>query len=229
LFASGPSSARGYRGGILDAKPYFGRTRIEVGAQNVEGLSIAVQPGRSVSFLLRGACRSSAQVTLSSLEDWGVNLETTAEVNSTKARAIENLAPGRYLLSVPKLPDACYHTATVLDLSGPLDPPLQPVLIAPSGSIRGRLAGTARPAGFAVVLVAPNESGAVQVAYPDADSRFAFGGLRPGLYRIAARPASEASRARWLPDLARMFEIEVSGGAPTEMDLPAPEPDKPAP
>jgi len=62
----------------------------------------------------------------------------------------------------------------------------------------------------------------VQVAYPDAQSLFTLGGLRPGRYRIAAQKAGEASRARRVPELARLVEIQMPGGAPTDLDPPAP-------
>ena len=67
------------------------------------------------------------------------------------------------------------------------------------------------------------ESGApVQVVFPAGDGRFAFGGLRPGRYRVVAQPAGETSRARWVTDPARMIEMQIPAGAPTEMELPAP-------
>jgi hypothetical protein len=60
----------------------------------------------------------------------------------------------------------------------------------------------------------------MEVAFPDAQARFAFEGLRPGKYRLAAQPAT-AARARWVADLEKMTEIEVLGGALTNIDLAA--------
>jgi hypothetical protein len=78
---------------------------------------------------------------------------------------------------------------------------------------------------FAVALVAADaETSAqpVQVVFPDAAGKFAFGGLRPGRYRIVTQAAGEVSQARWVTDPARMIEIQIVAGAPTEMELPAP-------
>jgi hypothetical protein len=35
--------------------------------------------------------------------------------------------------------------------------------------------------------------------------------------------AGEASKARWVTDPSRMIEIQIVAGAPTEMELPAPQ------
>jgi len=69
-----------------------------------------------------------------------------------------------------------------------------------------------------VALLAVDGQQPVELAYPDPDARFTFSGLRPGRYLIAARPAYTA-KARLIPDLSRMFEIEVPTGSPTEVDL----------
>jgi len=45
-------------------------------------------------------------------------------------------------------------------------------------------------------------------------------GLRPGHYRIAAQLAAGAAKIRWVDDIAHMIEIDVPGGAPTELELP---------
>ena len=52
LFASGPVRGYGGRGALLDADPRFGQVRVEVGGQDVEGLTIEVDEGRSTTFLL---------------------------------------------------------------------------------------------------------------------------------------------------------------------------------
>ena len=237
LFASGPCRMRSGFGGHLEPQPLFARTRVEVAGQDVDGISLGLQRGRSAAFLLRlrasdppaRACPSTAQVTLSSIEDWGMYLNTSVDVNSTQARTIEDLAPGRYRISVATLGDSCYSaTGDVLDLSGPAPSEPREILLAPAGSIRGRLTGAGKPSEFAIVLVSPDPAAGaqpIQIAVPSPDGKFTFAGLRPGRYLIAA----QASSTRWVPGLTGMFEIEVPGGAPTEMDLPAPVTEKKTP
>ena len=60
----------------------------------------------------------------------------------------------------------------------------------------------------------------MQIAFPDAEGRFAFTDLRPGEYRIAVRPADMESGERWVPGLEKMFAVEVAGGTATEVELP---------
>ncbi len=202
--------------------------------QDLTGISIDLDRGRAAAFRLRlppsaandHSCPSTAQVTLSSLEDWAMHLDKSVDVNPAQARTIEDLAPARYQLSVGKLGDSCYSPSTgILDLTGATNPEPRDILLAPAGSIRGRLTGAGKPSEFAIVLVSPDPAAGaqpLQAAMIGPDGKFTFAGLRPGRYLIAAQAASR----RWVPDLAIMFEIEVPGGAPTEMDLPAPATEK---
>ena len=143
-----------------------------------------------------------------------------------KEQAIADLAPARYRIGANRLGESCYLASdTVLDLSagGPEAP--VPVLVAAAGAIRGKLTGAVRAQEVAVALVAADaETSAqpVQVAFPDAGGKFAFTALRPGRYRIVTQAAGEASRGRWVTDPARMIEIRIVAGAPTELELPAP-------
>lgn len=228
LFASGPSIGRG-SGAILGPEPFFGRMRVEVGGQNVESISVQVQKGRSAAFVLRippsqQACPAVAGLTLLPLEDWGAMLERSVEVSSGKPEIVDNLAPARYRIALSQLGDSCYSLGgSVVDLSGETaSRPIQ-VSLGRAGSIRGRLNGSAHPPDFAIVLVAADGDDAkqsVQIAFPDTESRFRFDGLRPGRYRISAQPAEETSKSRWSAD--GMFEIDVRGGTPTDIDVPVP-------
>jgi hypothetical protein len=227
LFVSGPAIGRG-NGAMLGPEPFFGRTQVDVGGQNVENISVTVQKGRSAAFVLRAPpsqqdCRSTAVLTLFPLEDWGAMLERSVEVNSSKPTIVDNLAPARYHVAVTQPGEACHTVADrVVDLSG--DAASGPIEIgmASAGAIHGRLNGNAaHPSDFAIVLVAADGDDAkapVQIAFPDAESRFHFERLRPGRYRIAAQPAEDKSR--WSAD--QMFEIDVPGGAPTEIEVPVP-------
>ncbi len=232
LTASGPVGGYGGKG-ILEAPPFFGRREVTVGGADLDGVRIAVQQGRAASFVLRssgqmpeGACPPGAQLTLTSLDDWATKIDRTAEVNFRKEQRVEQLAPARYQMELSGLGESCYQAAAAtLDLTGNFDEKPVVVLVAPAGSIHGKLTGTASPADFAVALVAGDAAGGtpqVQVVFPDGDGRFGFAGLRPGVYRIGAQPSGEGSKARWVADRARMIEIRIAAGGPTEMELPAP-------
>jgi len=232
LFASGPAVARGMHGAIPGPDALFGRVPVEVGAQDLEQVAVALDSGRSASLILRvlhetqggAACPQSAQIRLSPLEDWGATLEYSAQVGSLREQRIDRMAPGRYLLSVTELGDRCYSAGSrIVDLTKPDSKPME-VLVAPSGEIRGRLSGSAAPGDIAVVLwrsESDDQDDVLQIALPDAGSRFGFPGLRPGRYRIAAQWAAD-DKAHWLPDPGRMVEIAVPGGAPTDVEIPAP-------
>ncbi len=126
---------------------------------------------------------------------------------------MDGLAPGRYQVVATNPGDDCYASTKVLDLTAGDASEVVAVDLKPAGSIRGRLAAGA-PSDFAVSLLSVDDQQAFQAAFPDEAGRFTFQGLRPGRYRIAA-----AAKARRLPDLARMFEIDVPGGSTTEVDL----------
>jgi hypothetical protein len=192
-----------------------------------------VAEGRSIEVTLRqaadsrgsGGCPANAQVFITPLEAWGAMVNGTAEVNTTKTQTVSPLAPGIYQLTATRLGDSCYSSGNpVVDLSKSAPSAPVAVTVAAAGEIRGRLiAGAARAADFAVILVPPEAADnpqAVQIAFPDAEGRFAFAALPPGRYRMAVRAAAEAVKTRWVPDLSRMTEIDVAGGGPTDLELP---------
>jgi hypothetical protein len=230
LFASGPVIGHG---ALLGPNPRYGRTQVDVVGQDLTDVSIEAMAGRSVTFVLAaeaplpaGACPPSAPLRLLPLEDRAARIMQEIRVSFEEERRVEGLAPGRYHLALASLGEKCFLAANpVLDLEGEPSPERVSVLVTPAGAIHGRLlAGSKAASGYTVVLVpsvaAPetNTQG-VQAAVPDAESRFAFADLRPGRYRIAARPAGIAT-SRWVPELSKMFEIDVLGGAPTELELP---------
>ena len=231
LFVAGPTRGYGAFDSVLVPEPLFARTRVQVAAQSVEGLSVAMTSGRSLALVLRApgsaapveGCPRNATVTLTPLEPWGSMLVATSPVAFGEEQTLRNLAPGRYDVTAAGLGAACYQVhSLVVDLSGDVAGPVA-VEIAAAGSIRGQLrAGAAHPTDFAVVLLdaAATYGAPVQIAYPDSAGRFTFDGLRPGRYRIGARSAAESSHARWVADFAQMTEIDIPGGASTDLELP---------
>lgn len=227
--AAGP--VRGYGGkGITDDAPYFGRTSVNV-ANDVEGVALPLVKGVEASLLLRmtgtaGGCESTAQVNVTSLEDFAVRIDRTATINSTKETSVANLAPARYQVTAENLGEGCYQASeTVLDLSRGAPKTPVTVFVAPAGSLRGKLAGAAKGAAYVIALApadAVNGTESLQAVFADGEGRFAFGNLRPGRYRVGIQLSAGGAKARWLNTAARMIEIEIAAGAPTEIELPAP-------
>ncbi len=228
LFASGPTIGFGGMGALIGSDPVFGRVRLEVSGQDVTGVTVPVAPVRTASLILRAAsaqqaaaCPPTATVSLAPLEASGAMLSRSVVVSFAKPATIAELPPGRYYVAAAALGETCFVAGEVLDWPAATDRPLA-VTVWPAASIRGRL-GSARPSDYVVTLVpagASDATEAIQAAYPDADGKFSFTGLRPGRYRIGARATDQSSPARWVADMAKMLEIELPGGAVTEMDLP---------
>jgi hypothetical protein len=240
LFAARTDGSRNGRGAYLTPEPLFARTRVDIVSQDVADLTIRPEKGRSANLVMRlaksigpsAACPAAAQIVLTSLEDWGVQLERRTSMNLEKAETISTLAPARYIVSVTGLGDTCYSSSNpILDLSGTADPGPIVLTVAPAGLIRGHLTtGGQFPSSFVVVLVAEetgDDAPRVEVAVPDPESRFTFGGLRPGRYRIATEPMAKTSQSHWLSDQARVVEITVHGAETTEVNLTAPSPKEP--
>lgn len=228
LFAAGPSTARNMRGAILPPEPYFARSRVEVVAQNVEGLVVAPRKGATAAFVMRAspeakaACPESAQLTLTSLEDWGAVLERTASL-SLKEQQLRDLAPARYQARLDNLGSLCYQASDVtVDMAAAGSENIV-IEVKAAGAIRGKLVGAGRFSDFTVALLASetmSSERAVLASVPDAQGRFSFESLRPGKYYLAARPAS-ASKLRWISDFGGMLQLEVQGGSKTDVELPA--------
>jgi 5-hydroxyisourate hydrolase-like protein (transthyretin family) len=199
LFASGPINMRIGKGGLLGDEPLYGLARVDVAGENVEGLSVAVDKGGSVTFLLRrgSLCPSTASVRLVPLEDHGAAKDWSAELTAGTPRTVNRIAPGRYQLELKTPGNACYLTSDpVVAVAGSST---VEILTAPAGSIQGHLTADAA----AVTLYGGED---VRMALPDADHKFAFTGLRPGHYRLVTGPQNK-------------IEVDVHAGAPTVVEL----------
>ena len=224
LFVSGPTSARGSRGASLNPDAAFARTRVDVSGHDVNNVAIAPEKGHTVTFALRPSdarCSPAAELVLAPLEDWAAQLERRTPITLSKEQTVSGLAPARYVASISGLGETCHAPDTVIDLSTPNSGPFS-IPVHSAGAIHGRLdPGDRRSADFAIVLFSDlvDPTRPVQVAFPDAQSRFTFSALTPGRYRIAAQTVAASSR--WLASGARSVEIDVPGGAPVEITLSA--------
>src|ERR1017187_5388922 len=233
LFVAGPVGGYGGFDSSLaqGSDPLFGRARVQVVGQNVEGIGVPLSGGKSVEVILHTqgpgpvpqGCPQSAAVSLQLLEPWGILANYTVQAGFAKAQSVRNLPPARYSVTASGLGGGCYQVnRPVADLSGDATNAVA-VEGAPAGSIRGVLrAGSAPAKDFAVVLLdaEATDGTPAQLAFADEQGHFAFDGLRPGRYRMAAQPAAEASRTQWVADVMHMVEIDVPGGVPTDVDLP---------
>lgn len=222
LVAVENSRARGFAGGIPTPNPVFGQTRVNIGGQNVEGVTVRPDIARSVEFTLAAqGCQTTTQLQLTPLEDWGSVLERSIPLTAGQPSSVTGLAPMRYQLSASNPGNVpCYlESDTILDLSEAASSTPIELRLAPAAAVNGKLDTAGRPpVGFAIVLAPAADPAAVQMAPVDAQSRFSFTGLRPGKYRIAAYPAGGK-----LPNTTRMFEFELRGGSNAAIDLAAPQ------
>jgi hypothetical protein len=223
-YANGPASGRA---------PLYGRLRVGVTGQDVNGLSVPLREGRSAMLAVRAAssagaaCAGAVTATLTPIDDWGVD-PRRVELSAGAQRQVDGLAPGRYSISLTQAGGACYLAGdATLDLAETAETPRVELELAPAASIRGQVTGlgSRAPSDLVVVLLPSGPVEGVQpleMAVPDAQARFSFAGLRPGKYRIAAHLAGASGEEPWTAKLERMFEIDLRAGASFEMDLPVP-------
>lgn len=236
LLVSGPVVNMGSEGAILDAQPLFGRGLLEVAGQNVDGLTISVDEGRSVSLSLRVAspgpttsCGLRGSVTLAPLEDWGAALAQRVDVEFAAGRILAHLAPGPYQATVAEPNNVCLGGHTVTTTFDPQQASSMSSValqIIPAGSIRGQINTDAKRAQGLAALLVPSSpidgTPAMHIAFPDANSRFTFSRLRPGKYHIITRRVADSLQVSSVPDSSRMVEIEVYRGSRLDAELPGP-------
>ena len=235
LTAVGPTTGYGGRGAILKGDALFARARVEVGGEDVKGIVLSPEKGKPVTFVLHAAngasanCPGTAQLGLAPIEDLGAMIERSAALKLGQEETVPFLAPAKYSMALKGLGDNCFlATDEVLDVSQSKGTVALTMVAA--GSIRGRLnTGGSPSSDFSVVLIANDGVGGANAVVPDGQSQFAFTGLRPGLYRIAARPAAGTTAARWLAVADGAIDIEVRAGSTLQIDLAAQAPQEQKP
>lgn len=224
LFASGPATGRGSSGASLSKEARFARTRVTVGSQDVEGLTLDASPGMSVTLRLRtppSGCGSQAQLTLTSVEDWAAELIRQSPFTLAEPLTLAGLAPARYRVAVTGLGEACHvPQETVLDLSAGAREQLI-ITAVPAGAIHVTIAGEAKSAATVVLVDVTDRSQPLRVAGPDAKGQYTFGSLRPGRYRLSAK-MSDAQQSRWTDETSAGVFIDVPAGEPVRVELPLP-------
>ena len=160
---------------------------------------------------------------LTSLEDWGANLERRTPLSFTGPQTLTRLAPARYRIAVTGLGETCYiPDGTLLDLSAARDASPVAITAVRAGAIHGVLSAAKPMSGVSIVLMdITDPSQPVQVALPDAESKFIFGSLRPGRYRLSAKMPNGPS-PRWTDQSAPGLDIEVPGGDPVRVTIAEP-------
>ena len=148
LLVSGPAAVMGSTALLRSGEPLFGRARIHVAGSEVGGLTVPVNRGLAAAFLLRSrpprpegpvACPVSALLSLSPEENWASVRERSTQVDFSKERTLDNLAPGRYRLRVAGLEPCSIGPDTVIDLAGAAGPSSIALEVRPAGSLRGQL------------------------------------------------------------------------------------------
>lgn len=226
LFASGPVRGRSIRGALLGPESLYGEARVEVLGQDVSNVTVGLSQGVDVLVRLvddaipgESLCPESARVRLRPLEDRAVTMPEQVQASRT-GELVRGVAPGRYWLSAEDLGDSCFDSSNVVTID--TESRNVTLVLTSAGAIVGTLTHGGKPVGGLGVILTPTSAAVVRspespvvAAQSDADGRFEFSNLAPGLYRIIRAPAG-GHRLDGSPSI----EIEVIGGAVTEIDLP---------
>lgn len=209
LRAAGPTDGYAGWGASVGPKPRFGQRRVDLGGQNLAGVDVPLEAGRSVKLSLDAApeCRTTpaAAVRLEPLENWGALLSRNVELTLERETPVNDLAPMRYNVSVIKASEDCYATGTAVVDARSATPAR--IAIARGGSIQGRLEGGGAAAAAAIVTLSSidDPTQPEQAAAAPGQGAFAFNGLRPGRYRLRTEGA--------------MMEVVVRSAEKTEAAL----------
>lgn len=231
LFVSGPTQGNGGYGGPLGKNPLFARAPVVSSNDGTEAtVSVSNEPGKALQFQLRDSgspdnppCASGGTIHLTSIEEWGAQISRTVDIDSKAPRALSDLAPARYVISVTGLGDLCFYAGDpILDLTGSAAESVA-LGVAPPSSIRGVLKGGPKLAEF-LVLLWPSEADeggpAVVSALPDDQGRFVIEGMPPGRYRIGTTSLAQWNGQQWAPEEGSMVEVDLLPASATNLELP---------
>jgi hypothetical protein len=160
----------------LGEHPLFGRTQIEVTAQNVEDLRLKVAPAVTLPVLVRAGdgCSPKAQVSVTAMEDWAAFLRLAGQSGEDGMVVLPGAAPARYRVYAAN--DTCFQTKDVVaDLSGGSAGRVEVNLI------RGASIQVHVDSPMPLVLLG---DGKTMTEIPDAGGKLEFLGLPPGHYRL---------------------------------------------
>ena len=221
IFVAGAQNNKTSGLGAAANEGLYARMNVVVGDRDVDG--IVITPSKPLTAKLElsgggGVCPSKADVSLTPVERGSPLVSRRITVEAGKQAEVAGLAPAPYKITAEGLGAECVAEPAMLDLSGG-ESGLFEIPLTPLSVVRGRLqANRGSPADFVAVLVG---GPAVQVAYVGARWNFEFSGVRPGKYRIAARPRADDAASRWLNGMEKMMELEVPGGKPVDLVLTA--------
>jgi hypothetical protein len=230
LFASGPVNGYGWYEAVLGDAPLFARVQVDVGGHDVTSLTISVEPPRTGTLTLTletpdasRHCPTRATVSLTPMEAWGARTAKRAQVEVNSPTQVEGLAPAPYRVSATALPAGCFQDGEAI-LDAASERPRSELKLTSAGEIHGRFTAAARGADLVVALAPldPSDDAALWIVAPEEDGSFRFNAVRPGRYRIASGPAGHGAGNRLLAETDPMFDVEVTGGTATEIELPAP-------
>ena len=207
VFVSGPSNSRSGYGAHLGEHPLFGRTQVEVTAQNVDDLRLKVAPALTLPVLVRAGegCSPKAQVSVRAMEDWGAYLTLDGKSGEDGKVVLPHAAPARYRVSA--ISDTCFQAKDVVaDLTGGSAKPVEVNLIR-GASLQVHV----DPPAPLVLLGAAG----TKTEMPDAGGKLEFSGLPPGRYRLKALAGTRKN----IPDL----DLQAGEVRKLELDLRKPE------
>jgi hypothetical protein len=215
-------------------KPLMGLARFTLDAADVTGLEVAMHEAGEIAGTLQMAGPPSTARKIKLVPENGFpflgNNSPSGDVTADGSFHIGAVWPGKYELSVDPLPETGYVKAVELDgASVPIDgleiesghvPRLKIALALDGAAVSGKVVdpdGDIADDGVYVYLM--QDSDRVQQSVSAESGKYAFRGIRPGKYRLAAWPAGEEF------DLAKVFaageEIELRPGDRVEKDLKA--------
>jgi hypothetical protein len=186
----------------------FGRTQIEVTAQNVDDVHLKVAPALTLPVLVRAGegCSPKAQVSVTAIEDWGAYLSLAGQSGEDGKVMLPHAAPARYRVSAAS--DTCFQAKDVVaDLSGGSASRVEVSLI------RGASLQVHIDPAMPLILLG---AGKTRTEMPDADGKLEFSGLPPGRYRLKGLAGNQKNVAELDVQAGEVRKVELDWRKPEE-------------